>query len=489
MYDYAFHLLVDDAVQVKEENIPKDSSMTKVLTTSEKPMPAYLRKRMMRGKNRKVRASQVADRKNLEMADMNARRRKQHHHDVLRFDRDRESLMAWLQRSLEDGTFRSSRPRRSEKQCPCGKTRVLTLVPFSPDHQVHHALMQVLMPVLEKYYYRDTFASVRGRGQQEARKRTERYIDENRDAGRLYYVKLDFVKFYHNVWQDGMMRFLCSLFSDNGIRSLLHEIIYLLDEGLGIGLYPIQPLTNAYTSPMLRAVQERFRVRMLCYCDDMVIIGRYKREVWKAVNFVMDYARDVMRQPLHGNIGMQVIDENHYLDFVGYRFAFGHTTLRRRMKARMKRSMKRLKDPGRRYRTLASYKGWLQHADCMNLWRKVTGLKNYKDMMKISEMNLPEFTPVDKNGKRMFKGALMSMTELIGKTIEIEDVELYVESKKRKEPCHVMKAKCDGKDIKVFVSGQEAMHTLKCLKEMDAFPVEATVASERSGRFSSLVLK
>ena len=123
-----------------------------------------------------------------------------------------------------------------------------------------------------------------------------------------------------------------------------------------------------------------FNVRIEIYCDDIVIMSRDKKEVWKAVNFIQDYARNDMGQPIHENVGVQIIDETHGLDFVGYQFFFNHTLLRDRMKRKFKRKMHRLKDPLRRYQAATSCKGWLIHCNGFNLWKIVMNMKSFREL-------------------------------------------------------------------------------------------------------------
>lgn len=348
------------------------------------------RKKLLRGKHRKIRYSEVATMENIRAAEHEARKGKGCHLGVRRFDLNPEGNLTRIVSLLMTRTYHTSPVEKCVQKCPCGKERELSKVPHDPDHIIHHGGMRVIMPYLMRYFYQDSAASIKGRGMHYAARRTERYIDEHRKCGRLYYIKRDFVKFYHNIRQPLIYQHLCNLFGDAGIRYLLYEFVTACDTGLGIGLFPIQPLANTYTSPLCRILMARFKVRILIYCDDIVIISDDKREVWKASNFLDRYAKEVMQQPLHEEYGMQIIDEDHFLDFVGYRYYFGHTGLRKKMKRKFQQKMHRLKEPLRRYQVATAYKGWLMHCDGMNLWRSVMGVGSYKaiKMPTQKEINL-----------------------------------------------------------------------------------------------------
>lgn len=429
---------------------------------------SYRRKRVRRGKNRHVTLQGVCDPANLREAEREARKGKKAHKGVRIFDRDAEANLARLASDIGGLRFRTSPGHECVRRCPCGKERILHKLPYFPDHIMQHALMRRIMPVLVRSYYYDSYASIKGKGMHFAAKRIERYIDENKDAGRLYYAKLDFKKFYHNIVQEKIWRSLAAKFTDKGIRHLIREVITACEEGLGIGLFPIQPFANYYTGALCRGVMARFKVRVFIYCDDIALIGRDKREVWKAVNYVRDYAEKVMEQPLHENAGVQIIDSTHFLDMVGYRFYFGHTLLRKRMKNRFKRKMHNLKDPMRRYRAAMSYKGWLMHCDGFNLWRRITGMKTF------SEMNVPSFEKRDADGKRLLDGIRTSASMLADREIVFTDVELDVKSKYKKMAA-VVQVEENGRKYKFFTCNHKLIETLRYINAHDGFPFRGTL--------------
>ena len=189
---------------------------------------AYKRKAKLRKKNRKVKVNLVSDTTNLNIAVRRSRKGKEGKKGVIEFDKDYNGNLMKLQESINEGTFHTSKGREVSKICPCGKVRRLLILPYYPDHIEQHGLMQVLMPPLIKYLYIESGASVKGRGMIYAKRRTERWIDENKWCGRIFFVKLDFIKFYHNVDQFVIYDALCAFFTDKGIRRLLHEVIFAL---------------------------------------------------------------------------------------------------------------------------------------------------------------------------------------------------------------------------------------------------------------------
>lgn len=185
---------------------------------------AYKRKAKLRKKHRKVRVELVSDMTNLNIAVRKSRKGKEGKKGVVIFDKDYNGNLLRLQRSLIDGTYKTSEGHDCMRRCPCGKVRKLHKLPYYPDHVEQHALMQVLMPHLIRALYIESGASVKGRGMIYAKRRTERWIDENKLCGRLYYCKLDFVKFYENVDQQEIYKSLCDFFTDKGVRRLCMKL-------------------------------------------------------------------------------------------------------------------------------------------------------------------------------------------------------------------------------------------------------------------------
>lgn len=421
-----------------------------------------------RGKNRKVRIEQVYDTDNMNLADKHARIGKRQHKGVILFDKDRDNLMQKLIADIASGEFHTSPGHECTRLCPCGKVRLLHKLPYYPDHIENHALMQIILPVMERYYYYDTYASVKGKGIHFAKKRVERYIDEHKSYGRIYYVPLDFVKFYHRIDQQHCYDVMCGIFSDKGVRHLLKEVVTACDEGLGIGLFPVQPIATLYLCKLCREVNERFAVHVFLYCDDMKILGTDEKEVWKAVNYVMEYADKVLKQPLHDNIGMQIIDEKHCLDFVGYQFFFNHTLVRKSVKQRFKKRMRKLKDPLKRYQVASSYKGWLMHCNGYHLWTKIMGMKSFADLQ------LPVFEELDANGKRMLRGREVSAASLVGRNVAFIDCE---EGAETKYGAGRMAIQVDngGQKEKFLTKNPKLMQQMAYIKEHGLFPFKGTL--------------
>lgn len=438
---------------------------------------AYKRKARLRGKNRKLRIEQVYDMDNLIEADHQARKRKGGHRGVRVFDRDRDNLLAALQKSIADQTYHTSPGTDVEQHCPCGKVRLLHKLPYYPDHIENHALMQVIMPTMMRHYYYDSTASIKDKGIHFAERRTQKWIDKHSNADKLYYAKLDFVKFYHNIDRQKCYERIAKKFGNKGIRYLLHEIIFACKQGLGIGLFPIQPIANFYTSDFCREMTRLYDVSIEIHCDDVLIISVSKNEVWKAVAYMQSYAKNVMEQPLHQNIGVQIIDKHNFVDYVGYRYYFQHTLLRKRMKERFKRKMARKSPEPLRYRSAVSYRGWMMHCDGFNLWCRTMKMKSFNDIQ------VPRYERRDAEGRRIIEGVKTAIGMIADQPLDFLDVELGVQSKFGKPAAWVQVRTEQGKLYKFITSGPRLLQIFQYVSQNNELPFRGRIVNRNASGY------
>lgn len=302
-----------------------------------------------RGKNRHITLEQVYDMDNLRLADKEARKGKSSKYGPAKFDKHHEENLIALRDSLINRTYKTMAPEFEVRHCDT-KTRVLSKVHYK-YHVAHHALMQVILPTLEKSYYYESAASIRNRGIHYAKKHIEKYIRVVKKGKKLYQVQLDFVKFYHHIDRERIYNYLCKYFTNEGIRWLLHDIIYAMGdhngleesdgtEGMGIGLYPVQPLINFYLNPLDRKLAAVKGLKPYRYCDNILLIGESLEAIEKGIKIILEYAEVDLNQEVHTDYGIQTIDERHPVNFVGYKIYPTHTFIRDATKYKFKRKVK-----------------------------------------------------------------------------------------------------------------------------------------------------
>jgi hypothetical protein len=156
------------------------------------------------------------------------------------------------------------------------KKRLIKAAPFR-DRIIHHALYNVLEPLYERSYIRDSYACLRGRGTLAAVRRYHAFV--RRIGGTGYVLLGDIHQYFASVNHAVLKCLLRRKLRDRKLLRLLDSLIGTGDEGTGKGM-PIGNLTsqlfaNIYLDPFDHFIKEelgqKFYIR---YMDDFVIMGR-----------------------------------------------------------------------------------------------------------------------------------------------------------------------------------------------------------------------
>ena len=181
---------------------------------------------------------------------------------------------------IASGTFRV-KDYREREIIEGGKLRRIQVIPMK-DRIAVHAIMAVVDRHLRKRFIRTTSASIKRRGMHDLLAYVRRDMAEDPDGTRYCY-KFDITKFYESVKQDFVMYCVSRVFKDAKLVTMLESFIRLMPEGLSIGLRSSQGLGNLLLSVYLdHYLKDRYAVRHFYrYCDDGVVLGKTKAELWK----------------------------------------------------------------------------------------------------------------------------------------------------------------------------------------------------------------
>lgn len=439
------------------------------------PLSLKARKRKPRGKNRKLKLCQVYDWDNLRAADKEARKGKAHKYGVTKFDRQHDLNMDALHYELEHEIYHTTKPH-IEPLLTERKERMLSKV-YYRDHVAHHALMRVISPYMSKSYYYESAASIIGRGIHYSVRHVRRYIDLHKHRP-LYWVQLDFTKFYHHIKRAKIYAKYQHCYHDKGIQRLCHDFIYAMgnhnglepsdgSEGLGIGLFPVQPAVNFYLNDLDRKVAAVKDVKLFRYCDNLLLIGFSPAALWQAIKLVQAEANDNLEQPLHTNIGVQKLTNEHGIDYIGYKFFLDYTYIRKDIKQRFLHSFNHPKDEKSRQATVASYKGWLMHCNALHLWQTITGMKSFADL------GLKK-TDTLRNGERYFDVGMVPAASLVDRKMIVKDFIPDIKTNQGEGRMCILVEE-NGKEVKFLTNNPKLKDIMLQVKEMDELPFEATL--------------
>lgn len=236
------------------------------------------------------------------------------------------------------------------------KERTITIPRYYPDQIIHWALIQVIQPVLTRGMYEFNCGSIPGRGGRAVKK----YVDKALRRKMKYILKLDVKKFFPSVDHAKLKRMLARKIKDRDTLDLLYAIIDAGGEGLPIGFYTSQWLSNFYLQDLDHYIKEELHIKYYVrYVDDMVLIDTNKRKLHRAREKISDYLR-LYNLRLKENWQLWRVGSRP-LDFVGYRYYGRYIKLRKRLFLHLNRVVREIKAGGLnilRARRFTSLIGW-----------------------------------------------------------------------------------------------------------------------------------
>jgi len=312
---------------------------------------------------------QLCSDENIRMAFHNAKKGKKHYREVKEISQNLEYYVAHLKRMLENEQFSTSGYELFTRESG-GKIREIYKLPYYPDRIIHHCIIQVVQDLWMNLLIRDTFSTIPGRGIHDGVNRIKQAMHDV--EGTKYCMKLDIRKYYPSISHDILKQILRRKIKDRQFLRLLDEIIDSAP-GIPIGNYVSQWFGNIYLAYFDHWVKEELKCKHYYrYCDDLVIIGPDKNELREKMQQISAYLQNNLALELKSNYQIFPVDSRG-IDFLGYRFFHCYTLVRKRIVKTMK---KKLNQP----KSMASYWGWLKHADAYRLTQKY--IKNEKGKFK-----------------------------------------------------------------------------------------------------------
>ena len=330
---------------------------------------------------------------NLLLAHQNASKGKGWYEEVKIVNKDVDSYLFDLQTKLIYQTYETSEYIKFCKQ-EGPKLREIYKLPYFPDRIAQWALIQVIGPILEKHFIRDTFSAIPKRGIHDGLKRVHEAMLYDRENC-MFCLKLDLRHYYLNINHEILESQYACLFKDEELLWFINEIIesintisfddewelaeldldFVEETGIPIGNYFSQYSGNFYLSIFDHWIKEVLYVKHYYrYMDDIVIFARTKEEL----HFILNASKEFLWE----NLRMRIKDSWQIfpsfvrgVDFLGYRIFDGYILLRKSTALRMKRKLIAIYEKVScgnlmsysDYCCINSYKGWTKYGDCFRL--------------------------------------------------------------------------------------------------------------------------
>jgi hypothetical protein len=232
------------------------------------------------------------------------------------------------------------------------------------------------------------------RGAHAGKKVIERWLNDRKNT--KYVLKMDIRHFFESIPHDILKRMLSDRIHDQKMLDLLFEIIDVVPQGLPLGFYLSQWLSNWYLEGLDHYIKEHLKaVYYIRYMDDMVIFGSNKRKLHEMRRLVSIYLQDILGLRLKDN--WQVFrfvytrngeERGRDLDFMGFRFFRHKTLMRRSIMLKCTRKAKRIskKEHPTVYdaRQMMSYNGYMRYTNTHQMFLKwIKPFISFKKLKKI----------------------------------------------------------------------------------------------------------
>ena len=266
------------------------------------------------------------------------------------------------------------------------------------DKVINHLVGNELIRILDKCLIDGNIATRKDKGTHYGIKLVKKYLNDLKKENKTIYVlKFDISKYFYNIdhhilnqdyinyhIQRIVFEEIDSVMVSNmhkkekqrRINELKKIPIYEKDKGLPIGNLTSQILAVFYLNELDHYVWEKLNVKYIRYMDDGILLStdkEYLKECLKVIKQFMDKYNLKLNNKTH----ISNVNKNG-LDFLGFRFYVINnkvvmklrTTVKRRLKRKMRRIRHNKFSEKKTESILASYRGHLKWGNCYNLSKR-----------------------------------------------------------------------------------------------------------------------
>lgn len=246
------------------------------------------------------------------------------------------------------------------------------------DRVVHHAICNILDPIVDRQLIFDTYACRTGKGNHAAIKRVRYFVTKAN-----YFLKCDIRKYFPSIDHAILKQQLRNIIKDQRLLALLGTIIdhqvpgNPFGKGLPIGNLTSQYFANLYLSPLDHFLKERRRLRYLRYMDDFIVFEDSKERLHEILVDIEDYlARERQLELKESATTIAPVIEG--VPFLGFRVFKNLVRLQRPNLIRFRRKIRRQESDYRAgridekdlVRSVSSLIAHVRHADSLSVRRK-----------------------------------------------------------------------------------------------------------------------
>jgi retron-type reverse transcriptase len=302
----------------------------------------------------------IYDWDNLLIAYSEARRGKTYSSSYLQFKEYHLANLRYLQLRLIENNwcpdpqlqFQISDPKKRTIACQSFRDRIL-----------HHALIQIIGPILDNAMMPQVFACRIGLGTHRCINRMQQLMRQNTDAWVLH---VDFHKFFPTIPQDLLLKHLSKKITCKQTLNLIFKILSVQPKGLPIGALTSQCFCNYWGNKLDRFIAAKGIGCFVRYMDDAVVIVKDKLTGLQLKNEICSFVEQEMNQAI-GKWHLGPVARG--FTFCGFRIRIKYKLIKRQSMIRQRRKLKYLlihNDYCGWKRSMIAWMGHIRHGDGQN---------------------------------------------------------------------------------------------------------------------------
>ena len=267
---------------------------------------------------------------NLLLAYAEARRGKTYSSSYLRFKEYALANLRKLQQRLIEGSWKPDPQLQFDIIDP--KRRTIACQSFR-DRIVHHALIQIVGPILDAAIMPQVFACRVGLGTHRCVTRMQQLMRQSPDAWLLH---VDFSKFFPSIPQDLLLRHLSKKLTCRRTLLLIEQVLSVQPAGLPIGALTSQCFCNYWGGKLDRFIADRGIGSFVRYMDDAAIIVTNNAQGLQLKDEICDFVASEMDQ----RIGKwSLVPVRRGFTFCGFRIRLKFKLIKRQSMIRQRRKL------------------------------------------------------------------------------------------------------------------------------------------------------
>lgn len=273
------------------------------------------------------------------------------------------------------------------------------IVPTVREQILHHMIVNVLKPIIMKSLYEHAYGSIPNRGQVAGKIQLEKWLPCN------YILKMDIKKYFESIDQQILYGKLCMIIKDDRFLVLLYKIITVVPTGLPVGFYTSQWLAQLNLVKLdyhividLHAPHYiRYMDDMVVCCDDKETAHYLRREIDEYLNVQLHLTMKDNWQVFRFSYIVYVQNEEtrmvekcyrgRALDFMGYRFFYDKTILRKSIYIKACRKARHIVEEDRydwyNASQFLSYTGWFKYTDTKTVYEDIADFVDVQRLKKL----------------------------------------------------------------------------------------------------------